>query len=191
MKRIINALLIIATAVYFTIACCPYLVSADVYTEDLKVYVGATKTVPLWLDGTTKWASANKKIATVSSKGKVTGVKSGTTTIVAKNGDDRYIYNVSVYVKRTEAEVKKIINDNLKGTPTNISKKAFSANPKTLVSQLKDLRVGDYIYIGSSKNLIVNRTKYRVTVYDGVDKEVYSYNRLRAMGNEIKVYTRY
>lgn len=186
MKRILSLLLaftLVLSSTVFTLA--------DTETEDLKVYVGKTKTISLWLEGTTKWSSSNKKVATVTSNGKVTGVKSGTATITAKNGNDTYIYNVTVYIKRTEAEVKEIINNNLTGTPTEVSKKAFSANPKTLVSELRYLCIGDYIYINGEKDIIVNRTKFRVTIYNGSEKIVYSYNRLRAMGNSVKVYTRY
>lgn len=42
------------------------------------------------------WSSANKKVAKVSSKGKVTGVKKGTTTIYAKCSGKKYSCKVTV-----------------------------------------------------------------------------------------------
>lgn len=45
---------------------------------------------------TVTWFSKNKKIATVSTKGKVTAKKTGKTTIIAKIGKTKLICNVTV-----------------------------------------------------------------------------------------------
>lgn len=45
---------------------------------------------------TVKWSTSNKKIATVSSKGKVTGKKAGTCTVTAKVGSKSYKCKVTV-----------------------------------------------------------------------------------------------
>ena len=43
-----------------------------------------------------KWKSGNKKIATVTSKGVVKGIKKGTTTITVKSGKKSVIVKVTV-----------------------------------------------------------------------------------------------
>lgn len=61
------------------------------------VYVGSSTT--LKMKGTseeTTWSTSNKKVATVSSKGKVTGKKAGTATITAKVGKKSYKCKVTV-----------------------------------------------------------------------------------------------
>ena len=47
-----------------------------------------------------KWSSSNKKVATVTSKGVVTGKKAGTVKITAKVGSKKYICTVSVKNKK-------------------------------------------------------------------------------------------
>ena len=57
------------------------------------------KTTALKISGTSKkvvWTSSNKNIATVSSKGKVKGIKAGTCTIKAKVGGKTYKCKVTV-----------------------------------------------------------------------------------------------
>ena len=66
------------------------------------IYVG--KTVRLKLKNTkkkVKWSSSNKKIATVSKKGKVKGKKAGKVTITAKAGKKKYKCKVTVKKKTT------------------------------------------------------------------------------------------
>ena len=46
--------------------------------------------------GTVKWKSSNKKVATVNSKGKVTGKKAGTATITATYGKKKYTCKITV-----------------------------------------------------------------------------------------------
>lgn len=61
------------------------------------IYVG--KTVQLKVTGTKKkvtWKSSNKKVATVTSKGKVKGIKKGTAKITATVSKKKYICKVTV-----------------------------------------------------------------------------------------------
>lgn len=58
--------------------------------------------------GKVKWSTSNKKIAIVSSKGVVKGIKAGTTNINAKTGNKKYVYKVTVK-KDPEAERKKYL----------------------------------------------------------------------------------
>ena len=62
------------------------------------------KTTTLKMSGTSKkvvWTSSNKNIATVSSKGKVKGIKAGTCTIKAKVGGK--IYKCKVIVRKAKS----------------------------------------------------------------------------------------
>lgn len=61
-------------------------------------------TCQLRLNGTTKkvtWSSGNRKIATVSSGGKVTAKRKGTTTITAKVGSKKYKCKITVVTMQT------------------------------------------------------------------------------------------
>lgn len=61
------------------------------------IYVG--KTVQLKISGTKKkvtWKSSNKKVATVTSKGKVKGVKKGTAKITATVSKKKYVCKVTI-----------------------------------------------------------------------------------------------
>ena len=44
-----------------------------------------------------KWSSSNKKVATVSSKGKITAKKGGTAKITAKYKNKSYVLKVSIF----------------------------------------------------------------------------------------------
>jgi len=61
------------------------------------IYVGKTVTLKLKNNkNKVKWSSSNKKIATVSSKGKVKGKKTGKVTIIAKVGKKKYKCRITV-----------------------------------------------------------------------------------------------
>lgn len=63
----------------------------------LKLEVGDKKALNLTGGvGTTKWSSKNVKVATVTSKGIVTGVSAGKTTITATNQKKNYICSVEI-----------------------------------------------------------------------------------------------
>lgn len=61
------------------------------------LYVGSTTTLKLLgASKKVKWSSSNKSVATVSTKGKVIGVKEGTATITAKYGKKKFKCKVRV-----------------------------------------------------------------------------------------------
>lgn len=81
-----------------------------------EVYVG--KTVQLKVTGTKNkitWTSNNKKIATVTTKGKVKGIKKGTTTITAKVSKKKLTCKVTVKEKDV---VKPTNTPNIETVPT-------------------------------------------------------------------------
>ena len=87
------------------------------------IYVG--KTVQLKVTGTKKkvtWKSSNKKVATVTSKGKVKGVKKGTTKITATVSKKKYVCKVTVKNKAVKVtptpKPTKTVSPTVKPTPT-------------------------------------------------------------------------
>ena len=65
--------------------------------KKITIYVGHTKKLKVNnVRGKVKWASSQKKVAEVSSKGIVKGKKAGSTTITATVGNKRMICNVTV-----------------------------------------------------------------------------------------------
>ena len=94
-KRTIRALLILAViATIFTAIN----VSAATGINRKKATVTVGKTVQLTVadSGKVSWESSKKTVATVTSKGKVTGKKAGTATITAKVGKKKYTCKVTV-----------------------------------------------------------------------------------------------
>ena len=117
MKQVRKVLAIVLTLV-LTISIIPISnVSAankvKLNKKKATVYVG--KNVILKLknnNGNVKWSSSNKKVATVSSKGKVKGKRAGKATITAKVGSKKY---------KCKITVKDIINVKLPKTPFKVS----------------------------------------------------------------------
>lgn len=107
-----------------------------------KVNVGVNDTYQLKMNNTVskvKWSTSDKKIATVSKKGKVTAKKGGTATITAKVNGKKYTCKVTVKeknVKVTSVDVKKKLTLKKGGSvklpytvfPTNASNKKITAS---------------------------------------------------------------
>ena len=79
-------------------------VSAAPKLSKMTVKIGIEKTYTLKVNGISsgtkvKWSSANKNIATVNSKGKITGISAGKTKITAKVGSKNLRCNVIVVRK--------------------------------------------------------------------------------------------
>lgn len=90
----------------------------------------AGKTASLKVTGTTlkvSWKSSNKKIATVTSKGKVTAVKAGTCTITATVGGKKLKCTLTVKAEEKFKTFKETDADQ------NISKKVYETNGKIIV----------------------------------------------------------
>lgn len=115
-----------------------------------KAYVTKGEKIQLKVSGTkktVKWSSSNKKIATVSSKGTVKGLKKGTVTITAKVGDEKYTCKVTVESpKISESKVTvykgKKITLSMKNTKqtvkwTSSNKKVATVNSKGSVKGIK------------------------------------------------------
>jgi len=95
MKRIISLFLIIALC--FTLT--PGTASAAVKINKKSLTLDIGKTSSLKISGTNKavkWTSSNKEIVTVSSKGNVTAIAGGTTTVTATVNKKKYICKITV-----------------------------------------------------------------------------------------------
>jgi len=65
-----------------------------------------------------KWSSSNKKVAKVSSKGKVKGIKKGKATVTAKVGKKKYKCKVTVKAKKTNTSRKPVPTQKQTAVPT-------------------------------------------------------------------------
>ncbi len=102
MKKKKKLLLIV---MLIAVMALPITVNAAIKLNKKKVTLTVGKTVQLKVKGTkakVKWSSSNKKIATVSSKGKVKAKKVGKATITAKIGKKKYRCKITVNPKPGE-----------------------------------------------------------------------------------------
>lgn len=99
--------LLLAMALTFNVTAASVAISKKTATINVK----GTVTLKLKnAKGTVKWSTSNKKVATVTSKGKVTGVKAGKATITATFKRKKYTCKVTVKAaaksKYTAAQIK-------------------------------------------------------------------------------------
>ncbi len=90
------------------------------------------------LSGNVKWSSSNKKVATVTSKGKVTAKKEGKATIKAKVGKKTFTCKVTV-VQRAASTSKE--EDFGSDSPNGTYTKPTTSDQETLAK-----KVGSYTY---------------------------------------------
>ena len=99
------------------------------------IYVGQTITLKASGAKNVKWSSSNKKVATVSSKGKVTAKKKGSATITVKAGKKKATCKVTVknpFLNKTKVSLKKNETTTLKLTGAKV--KAWSSNNKKVAT---------------------------------------------------------
>lgn len=132
MKKKILSLFAIAVLV-LTLAP-PTNVSAKAKISKKSVTITKGKTYTLKVKGTkkkVKWTSSKKSVATVSKKGKVTGKKRGSATIIAKIGKKKYKCKVKVETPSLSTTKKSITVGSqytLKLNGCSRSKKFYSSN---------------------------------------------------------------
>lgn len=100
-KKVMVGLLVAVMLV--TMLPSNHAMAATIKLNKTKVSIGVGKTFQLKLKGTKKkvtWTSSNKKIATVSNKGKVKGIKKGSATIKAKVSGKTYSAKVTVLTNK-------------------------------------------------------------------------------------------
>lgn len=141
MKKRKGIALLLALAVFITAIWIPMPAQAatmKISQKTLSLTVGDTKTLKVTtsLKGSITWKSSDKKVATVSSKGKVKAKKQGTAKITAKVKNKSVTCKVTVKKKSMKNQAKdnaekykKQINDILKYT-NQYRKKAGQGNLK-------------------------------------------------------------
>lgn len=95
LKKILIAMLVMA----LTITIVPIPTEAAVKLNTTKKTLEVGKSVTLKVTGTSKkakWSTSNKKVATVTQKGKVTAKSSGTATITAKISNKKLTCKITV-----------------------------------------------------------------------------------------------
>lgn len=135
------------------------------------VYVGST--VTLKLSGATKsdvkWSTSDKKIATVTSAGKVKGIKKGTATITAMYKGKKYTCKVKVkkpYLNLTKADMNP--GETLELTLTGTAAKKWASSNKKVATVAK----GKVTAVAKGTATITvtgkdkKKYKLKVTVYD-------------------------
>ena len=169
-KKVLLAIIVASALIYVTPSIMPidesgYVVSAaSVKISKTKYKMNKGEKFTLKVTGTkktVKWSSSNKKIATVSSKGKVTAKKKGTVTITAKVGSKKYKCKITVEApsisKKTYTMKKgKTVTLKIKGTTQKISwsssdKKVATVNSKGKVTAKKNGSVTITAKVGKSK----------------------------------------
>lgn len=99
---------------------CDVNAASKVKINKTKATINVGETVQLKVNGAknVKWVTSNKKVATVSSKGKVKGVKKGTATITAKVSKKKYKCKVTVKEKEKDVVTPTPNNPPSNETPT-------------------------------------------------------------------------
>ena len=152
-------------------------VKASIGISQKNVTIDAAKTVTLKVKGTKSkvtWKSENKKIATVSKKGKVKGISSGKTVIVATVKGKKLKCNVRVKARINKSRTLvtagekidlKIIGANEKVVWTTSDKSVAKVNSSGKVRTYKEGKV-------TIKGVFKNKTfKCKINVWDSSQKE--------------------
>lgn len=131
------------------------------------IYVGSTTTVKATVkngSGSTTFSSSNKKIATVTSKGVVKGIKAGTVKITAKNNGKSDSVTIKVVNKKANTlSVKgKTIKANSKKTTTFAKTKAFTIKKAQGTVTFKK--------VSGDKKVSINAKTGKITVKKGLKK---------------------
>lgn len=97
-KRLVSVVLVVMMMVTLVLpASAATKTKVSLNKTSATIYIGGNVTLKLnGASGKIKWTTSNKKVATVSKKGKVTAKKAGSATITAKNGKKTYKCKLTV-----------------------------------------------------------------------------------------------
>ena len=139
------------------------------------IYVG--KTVQLKVNNNkkkVKWSSSNKKVATVSKRGKVTGKKAGKATITAQIGKKKYKCKIIVKKKAVVNQTKvPETKKNLEGTTTN----DYGDNGEDWIVKSTSDKCWIQEYVGTDKNIVIPAKICGKTVI-GIENGVFKNNKM-------------
>lgn len=164
-KQMIGAMLVFALVLILVYT--PASAAKKVKLNKVKVTLRVGKTVTLKLKNNkkkVKWSSSNKKIATVTQKGKVKAKKAGKATITAKVGKKKYKCKVIVQGKLKDRTSTKVtpapiststppINDKPISTPTSAPTPMPTSTPTPT-----PVEVTDVLLDSNSESILVGDT---------------------------------
>ena len=95
-------------ALLLVVLCSSMTTQAATQTLSKKLIQGQSWTAKVkWKK--VKWKSSNKRIATVTNKGKITAKRNGTVTVTAKSGKNTYKYKIKVYAILSKKQAQKAV----------------------------------------------------------------------------------
>lgn len=163
-------------------ATCTVSVSQDVSTVKLNttsftIYMTETNTLKATVSpstatyGSIKWTSSNSKIASVSSKGVVTGNDMGTATITAEAGGKKATCTVKVLKNTSVTSVKLNYTKATVGKGNNLELVAtispYTASNKKVTWKSENTSVATVNSSGVVKGVKIGNTKVTATTVDG------------------------
>lgn len=122
--------------------------------------------------GTVKWSTGNKSVATVSSKGKVSGKGPGTTYIYAKVSGKTLKCKVTVVASKISASKSSVVLDK-KGDSATITLTVKGSHGIAMTSDDKNVAKGSFTTSSFSGNTI----KVKITAYGAGDATIKVYNK--------------
>ena len=157
-------------------AMMPVSASAAAKLNKKSITVNVKKTYTLKVTGTSgkvTWSSSNKKIATVSSKGVVKGVKKGTATVTAKVGKKKYTCKVTVKQPVTSIKLnKKTVSLKVGKTVTlKATVSPTTANTKTVTWSSSNKKIATVSSKGVVKAVGNGTATITATAKDGSGKK--------------------
>lgn len=202
----IKKLIYLMLAVFIVSVSCPNVipfvnshtkVEAAVKLSKKTAVILKGKTVTLKVKGTkkkAKWSTSNKSVATVNSKGKVSGKKAGIATITANIGGKKYsckvtIESPSISIKKASVYVGSTVTLKMNGTTQKIKWKSSKKSVATVNS--KGVVAGKKKGTATITATVFGK-KYtcKVTVNNKPKKPVKKFNSSDAYKNiERKIYT--
>lgn len=144
---------------------------ADAKISQSKAVVTAGFTYKLSVSGSkaTKWSSSKKSVATVDSKGKVTGKKAGKTTISAKCENGQTV-KCTVTVKANKYSAKKI-------TTSDVYANAYGQKPYSASFDKNGNLVVKVMIVNNGYGRMTKIPKFKVTVKNQNGKTVGTYSK--------------
>ena len=196
MKSIAQRLMaVISAVVLMTTLLIPALQAsaASVKLSKTKIVLAVSQTYALKLKGTNKtvkWSTSNKKVATVTKKGVVKGVKKGTAVVTAKVGKKTYKCKVTVEAPKLSATKKTVTAGTsfalkLNGTKRTVkwytgNKKIATVNQKGVVKTLRTGTVKITAKVGGKAYVCTVTVKAKQTAQSSAElqKAATQYNTL-------------
>lgn len=179
MKKTLKTFVLMLITILMLMSTMPVTASAasNVKLNKTKITLNVKKTYQLKISGTkkkVKWSSSNKKVATVSSKGKITAKKKGTAKINAKVGGKKYTCNVTVKQPVTSVKLnKKAVTLTKKGQTAELKAtvKPTSANNRKVSWKSSNPKVATVDAKGVVKALSNGTAKITVVAKDRSKKK--------------------